>query len=57
MAVTADRVLKLCRVLKGLEPRPDLTLADYLRDIPKLASLSDVASGTPVLVRGRMGEK
>jgi len=52
MAVTADRVLKLCRILKGLEPRADLTLAEYLRDIPRLASLADVASGTSVLIRG-----
>ena len=52
MSAAADRVLKLCRVLKGFEPRPNLTLADYLRDIPRLSSLADVARGTPVLVRG-----
>src|SRR2546423_10117241 len=52
MRVTADRVLKLCRVLKGFDPYEDLTLTDYLKSIPRLASLSDVPSGTPVLVRG-----
>jgi phosphoglycerate kinase len=52
MAVTSDRVLKLCRVLKGFDPREDLSLADYLKSIPRLKSLSDVPSGTAVLVRG-----
>jgi len=52
MPAAADRVLKLARVLKGFDPHGDLSLADYLKAIPKLDSLSDVASGTPVLVRG-----
>jgi phosphoglycerate kinase len=52
MAVTPDRVLKLCRQLKGYEPKEKLSLADYLRDIPRLDSLADVPRGTPVLVRG-----
>ncbi len=52
MTVTADGVLKLARVVKGFEPRENLALADYLRDIPRLDSLRDIASGTPVLVRG-----
>ena len=52
MTVSADRLLKLARVLKGFDPRENLALADYLRDIPRLDSLADVASGTPVLVRG-----
>jgi phosphoglycerate kinase len=52
MPVTADRVLKLSRVLKGFEPQESLSLADYLKAIPRLNSLADVASGTPVLVRG-----
>jgi phosphoglycerate kinase len=52
MAVSTDRVLKVARVLKGFEPREKLALADYLRDIPRLDSLGDVANGTPVLVRG-----
>ncbi len=57
MSLTADRVLKLARVLKGFDSRPDLALADYLRDIPKLASLADVPSGTSVLVRGDVDAK
>src|SRR5437773_8015552 len=52
MAVTAEHVLKLCRVLKGFDQHEDLSLADYLKSIPRLSSLSDVPPGTPVLVRG-----
>ena len=36
---------------------PDLTLADYIRAIPGLASLEDLPSGTPVLVRGDVDAK
>src|SRR5688572_29107680 len=52
MPATPDRVLKLCRQLKGIDPRENLSLADYVGAIPKLQSLSDVPSGTPVLIRG-----
>ncbi len=52
MPATPDRVLKLCRLLKGTGPRENLSLADYVSSIPKLQSLSDVPSGTPVLIRG-----
>jgi phosphoglycerate kinase len=52
MAVTVEHVLKLCRVLKGFEPYENLSLADYLKAVPRLASLGDVTAGTPVLVRG-----
>ena len=52
MPVTADRVLQLCRILKGLAPRENLSLADYINSIPRLDSLASVPSGTPVLVRG-----
>src|SRR5262245_12926030 len=52
MSITADRVLKLCRVLKGFDQRENLSLADYLKAIPRLSSLADVPSGTSVLVRG-----
>ena len=38
-------------LVQGREAAPDLTLNDYLNDIPRLDSLSDVPSGTPVLVR------
>src|SRR5205809_4966614 len=52
MPASADRVLKLCRVLKGFDPHVNLSLADYLKAIPRLESLKDVPAGTPVLVRG-----
>jgi len=52
MSISADRILKLCRVLKGFEPRENLQLADYLKAIPRLNALDNVPSGTPVLVRG-----
>jgi phosphoglycerate kinase len=52
MTVTTDRVLQLCRVLKGFAPREKLSLAEYVNSVPRLDSLADVASGTPVLVRG-----
>jgi hypothetical protein len=52
MPVAVDRVLQLCRVLKGLDTRENLVLTDYLKAIPRLGSLADVPAGTPVLVRG-----
>jgi phosphoglycerate kinase len=52
MAVTVERVEKWCRVLKGLDPRPELSLDDYLAAIPRLETLGDLPAGTPVLVRG-----
>ena len=45
MPVSSDRVLKLCRVLKGLKGRENLSLADYLAAIPRLGALGDVPSG------------
>jgi phosphoglycerate kinase len=44
-------------LLAGRASAPDLTLADYLKDIPGLASLDNVPSGTPVLVRGDVDAK
>ena len=52
MAVSVERVLKWCRVLKGWEARPELSLEDYLAAIPRLESLRGLPAGTPVLVRG-----
>jgi phosphoglycerate kinase len=52
MPLTAERALKLCHVLKGFEKRENLALADYLAEIPRLDSLANVPSGTPVLIRG-----
>src|SRR5688572_5372936 len=53
MAVSDKEMIAWCEtLLAGKAADPDLTLADYVRDIPGLASLEDVPSGTPVLVRG-----
>jgi phosphoglycerate kinase len=53
MAETDKEMITWCEtLLAGKAAAPDLTLADYVRDIPGLASLEDVPSGTPVLVRG-----
>ena len=57
MPVTADRVLAVAKLLKGFAPRENLSLADYLKAIPRQESLADVASGTPVLVRGDVDAK
>lgn len=57
MPVTADRVLAVSKLLKGFAPREQLALADYLKAIPRLDSLADVPSGTPVLVRGDVDAK
>ena len=57
MAVTAQRVLEIAKILKGAAPRENLSLADYLKGIPRLDSLADVPSGTPVLVRGDVDAK
>jgi 3-phosphoglycerate kinase len=39
-------------LLAGRAAAPKLELADYLAAIPRLDSLSDLPSGTPVLIRG-----
>ncbi len=57
MPVTTDRVLKHARVLKGFDAREDLSLQQYLGDIPRLETLGSVPSGTPVLVRGDLDAK
>ena len=57
MAVAADRVLKLARVLKGFDARENLSLQQYLDAIPRLQSLASVPSGTSVLVRGDVDAK
>jgi phosphoglycerate kinase len=58
MAVTEQQMRAWCEtVLAGRKAAPDLTLADYIRDIPGLASLEDVPAGTPVLVRGDLDSK
>src|SRR5918992_4145247 len=53
MPVSEKEMISWCEtLLAGRKAAPDLTLADYLRDIPGVASLADLPSGTPVLVRG-----
>ena len=44
MTVTPDRVLKLCRVLKGFDPHEKLSLADYVKST---AHIADPASLSP----------
>jgi phosphoglycerate kinase len=57
MPVATDRVLQLARTLKGFEPHPGLSLEGYLAEIPRLDSLANIPSGTPVLVRGDVDAK
>jgi phosphoglycerate kinase len=53
MAVTDKEMQSWCQMLlAGRSAAPDLTLADYIRSIPGVASLEDLPSGSPVLVRG-----
>jgi phosphoglycerate kinase len=56
--LTSESTTKLLRQLLGLEPAvTKKPLADYLAAIPRLDSLANLASGTPVLVRGDVDEK
>ncbi|MEN0111987.1 MAG: phosphoglycerate kinase, partial [Planctomycetota bacterium] len=58
MPITDDAMQAWCdTVVRGREAAPDLSLNDYLADVPRLDSLADVASGTPVLVRGDVDAK
>ena len=59
MAVSEQEMQAWCgTLLAGRKAAaPDLTLADYLDAIPGLASLDDLPSGTPVLVRGDVDAK
>ena len=57
MPTTPERVLKLCRILKDVDPDEKLTLVEYLQAVPKLDSLADLSAGTPVLVRGDVDAK
>ena len=57
MTVSAESMLVWCRKLLGIEPRPSLSLEDYLAAIPRLAALDDLPPGTPVLVRGDVDAK
>ncbi len=58
MAVSEKEMVKWCEtLLAGRKAAPDLTLADYIRAIPGLASIQELPSGTPVLVRGDLDAK
>jgi len=58
MTVSAADMLAWCQELLNVDDRrPQRTLAKYLALIPKTASLADLPSGTPVLVRGDVDAK
>ncbi len=58
MAVSDEKMLAWCRGLLGTgDSAARMTLEQYLAAIPRLASLADVPSGTPVLVRGDVDAK
>ena len=58
MAVTEKEMTALCKtLLAGHAANPDLSLSDYIRAVPGIASLEDVASGTSVLVRADLDAK
>jgi phosphoglycerate kinase len=60
MNVSEEKVLRLCRTLLGAdgqEAERKRPLEEYLKAVPRLESLADVAAGTPVLVRGDVDAK
>lgn len=57
MSVTPQQVAQLSRALVDPGSAPRQTLEDYLSAIPRLDSLADLPSGTPVLVRGDVDAK
>jgi phosphoglycerate kinase len=58
MPVTEQEMIAWCEtLLAGRAAAPSLTLADYIRAIPGVASLDSLPSGTPVLVRGDLDAK
>jgi phosphoglycerate kinase len=51
-------MLKWCQTVLNVDGRrPERSLVEYLSSIPRLASLSDVGSGTAVLIRGDVDAK
>ena len=52
MAVTAESMVAWTRALLGVEGFPELSLEQYLAEIPTLESLGDLPAGTVVLIRG-----
>lgn len=58
MNVTPPLMLEWCQTLLDVDDRrPQRTLPEYLQQIPRLKSLADLPSGTPVLVRGDVDAK
>ena len=58
MAVTADTIVTFARGILGDDPAvPNLPVEKYLEAIPRLHSLADLPSGTPVLIRGDVDAK
>ncbi|MEN1679269.1 MAG: phosphoglycerate kinase [Planctomycetota bacterium] len=52
-SVAADQMQSFCEtIVRGREAAPDLSLNDYLADVPRLGTLGDLPSGSVVLVRG-----
>ncbi|QGJ68898.1 Phosphoglycerate kinase [Planctomycetales bacterium 10988] len=58
MTISAEQMQSWCRKLLGFaDDAPCLPLEDYIEAIPKLTSLSDLPSGTTVLIRGDVDAK
>jgi len=58
MPITTEAMAAWCRKLLGADPTaPTLSLEQCVAASPRLASLADVPSGTPVLVRGDVDAK
>lgn len=58
MAVSAENIVTYVRGVLGDDPNaPKLPMEKYLEAIPRLASLANLPSGTPVLVRGDVDAK
>jgi len=58
MAISAEQMTQWCQtMLAGRAAAPDLELVDYLDAVPRLDSLADLPSGTPVAIRGDVDAK
>ena len=58
MAISAEKLVTFARGVLGDDPSvPKLPVEKYLEAIPRLSSLADLPSGTPVLVRGDVDAK
>ncbi|MBN1908329.1 MAG: phosphoglycerate kinase [Pirellulales bacterium] len=57
MAMTTEAMAAWCRRLLGATPGEEMSLEQYVAAAPRLETLDDVPSGTPVLVRGDVDAK